>query len=459
MSLQTSVNVTVTLSAAAPTGASFGGACVVAYHTVGGSARLLGPYQNVAAMVTAGFTGATNPVTLAASKFFAQTPTPTTLYVGRRALVFTQKWRLTPQSTTNGDTYLFTVGATAGVGGQQVSYLVTGSPTENAIASALATATNTAIAAAGYTGSAIATGASGAMYVEWTNGVSGQLVEFNNQSLAQLDFLSDTADPGLATDLNAILAANPTAWYGLILDSTSKLEIEAAAAWVETNQKIFPAPSADTQPARLGFTADGSSGSPSAMYFVKNGAYSRTDVMLTAYSNMSYGGAAWLGRMLPTIPGNATWAYKTLATIQADNLPAGWDANVFTENGSVYTPLGGVNATQYGETGNGEFLDLVVYIDWLKSTMQIAVLALLLNSAKVAFDDDGLNQVATVMRAVLKQGEANKGGVPGTSYVTPPLASTIGATDKASRNVPSIPWGQQLAGAVHTLTLNGTLTQ
>lgn len=455
MSLQTSVNVTVTLSAAAPSGPSFGGACVVAYHNVGGSARLLGPYQNVAAMVTAGFTGANNPVTLAAAKFFAQTPTPTTLYVGRRAIPFTQKWRLIPQSTTNGDTYLFTVGATNGVGGTQVSYLVTGSPLNDTIAAALATALGTAVGS----GTSVATGVTGAKYVEWTSGTAGALIEFNNQSLAQFDFLEDTVDPGVATDLNAILAANPTAWYGLILDSTSRQEIEAAAAWVETNQKIFPAPSADTQPARIGFTADASAALPSAMYFVKNGAYSRTGVMLTAYSNLSYGGAAWLGRMLPTIPGNATWAYKTLATVQADNLPAGWDANVFSENGSVYTPLGGVNATQYGKTGNAEFLDLVVYIDWLKSTMQIAVLALLLNSTKVSFDDDGLNQVATVMRAVLKQGEANKGGVVGTSYVTPPLAATIGAADKAARNVPNIPWGQQLAGAVHTLTLNGTLTQ
>lgn len=452
MSLQTSVNVTVSLSAAAPTGQAFGSACVVAYHTVGGSARLLGPYGSTAAMVTAGFTGTNNPVLLAAAKYFAQTPTPTALYVGRRALPFTQKWRLTPQSVTNGDTYLFTVGATAGVGGTQVSYTVSGSPTLATLCTALASALGTAV------GSGTSTGASGT-YVEWTSGTAGALIEFNNQSLQQLDFLEDTADPGIATDLNAIYAAGPTAWYGLILDSCGKLELEAAAAWVETNQKLFPAASADTQPGRLSVLADLATGSPSAAYFVQNGSYSRTGVELNAYSNMSYAGAAWLGRMLPTTPGNATWAYKTLATIQADTLPPGWDANMFAHNGSVYTTLGGVPCTQYGETGNGEFLDLVVYIDWLKVTMQLAVLTLLLNSAKIAFDDDGINQIATVMRGTLSQGEANKGGVKNSSYVNAPLAANVASSSRIARNLPAIPWGQQLAGAVHTMTLNGTLTQ
>ena len=447
MSISTSVNVTVSLSAAAPTGQAFGSACVVAYHNVGGSARLLGPYANVAAMVTAGFTGANNPVTLAAAKYFEQTPTPNSLYVGRRALPFTQKWRLTPLSVNNGDTYTFTVAATAGVGGTQVVYAVSGSPSLATLCTALASALGTAV------GSGTSTGASGT-YVEWTSGTAGVLVEFNNQSVSVLDFREDTADPGIATDLAAIYAAGPTSWYGLILDSNSTLEIEAAAAWVESNKKIFPASDPNSYAGRVNNVTDTSS----AAYYVQANSLSRTGVLLTAYSNMSYAGAAWLGKMLPTTPGAANWAYKTLAGIQADLLPPGYDANMFLKNASVYTTLGGVPCTQYGETGNGEFLDLVVYIDWLVVNIQLAVLTLLLNSPKIPFDDDGLNQIATVVRGVCHQGETNGGGVTNTSYCTPPLVGTISSANIAARNVPNIPWGQVLAGAVNTVNLQGTLT-
>ena len=447
MSLNTAITVNISLSAAAPQGASFGGALIAAYHTVGGSARVLGPYENAAQVVSAGFSS-TSPVALAAGKFFAQTPAPTALYVGRRALAFTQKAKFTPLSTTNDDVYNINCGAVGGVGGTLATYTVSGSPTLATVCTALATAIGTAV------GSGTSSGASGT-HVEWTSGTAGLMVEFQNQVPLLCDYLEDTTDPGIATDLTAIYNANPGGWYGLILDSNSATEIEAAAAWVESNGKLFPAPSSDTLVGRNNLGGD----STSVGYVIENDAYTRTGVLFLQNSNMSYEGAALLGRMLPTVPGSATWAYKTLASVSADSsLPPGWDANCFSKQANVYTPLAGVNCTQYGTVGSGSFFDTTLFIDWLKNAIQIALLTLFLNNAKIPFDADGIGMVAATIMAVLKQGERQGGLVPGMSQVQTPLKSNIASANISARNLPNVTFTAVLAGAIHTTTINGNLT-
>lgn len=451
MSLQTSINVQVILSAATPSGPSFGGALIAAYHTIGGSARVLGPYASSAAIVTAGFS-ATSPTVLAANKYFAQTPTPTAVYIGRRALPFTQKMKFTPLSTTNGDVYLLNFGAVAGVGGTLVTYTVSGSPTLATVCTALASAIQTAI------GVGTATGASGT-FVEWTAATAGLLVECQNQTPLLCDFLESTADPGIATDLTAIYNANPSAWYGLILDSYSSLEVQAAAAWVESNAKLFPANSADTHIGSLSTTADEAASPKSVAQVVKDAAYTRTGIQFVQNSNMSYEAAGLLGRMLPTTPGSATWAYKTLASVTADGaLPPGWDTNAFAKNASVYTPLAGVNATQYCTTGSGSYLDTTLFIDWLKSTMQIALLTLFLNNPKIPYDATGFAMIASTMQSVLAQGERAGGLVPGSSVVSIPDKTTISSANISARNLPGVTFTSILTGAAHTISIIGTLT-
>lgn len=447
MSLNTAIIVNVSLSAAAPKGASFGGALVAAYHNVGGSARVLGPYGSAAEVVDAGF-ASNSPVVLAADRYFDQTPTPTALYVGRRALPFTQKMKFTPLSLTNGDVYNINFGAVGGVGGTLMTYTVTGSPTLSTVCTALAAAIQAAI------GSGTGDGTSGT-FVEWTSGTPGVLVECQNLVPLLCGFIEDTADPGIATDLTAIYNANPTDWYGLIIDSDSALENAAAAAWVEANKKLFPASSADTYIGSSNFSTD----TTSIAHVVQNDSYTRTGVLFLQNSNMSYEGAALLGRMLPTVPGAATWAYKTLSGVAADSaLPPGWDTNTFAKNANVYTQLAGIAATQYGTVGSGSFFDTTLFIDWLVNSIQISVLTLFLNSAKVPYDATGIQQVCSAIQSVLSLGERNGGLVPGSSFVTAPLKQNIPSANISARNLPNVTFTAVLAGAVHTTSINGTLT-
>jgi len=441
MGLESIVNVAVSLTASVPSKPSFGAALIAAYHSVGGSARVLGPYTNPSDIASAGFS-TSSPVYIAASKFFAQNPTPTQLYIGRRALGFTQKVRFTPSSNTAGTVYNVNVGATAGVGGTLVTYTVPSSTTLAAVCTALASAITAA-------GPGTADGSSGT-HIDWTATTVGQLTEFQVQTPTILGFQATTTDPGIATDLAAIWAENQN-WYGLILDSYSQNEILAAAAWVESNKRLFPFNTADTACADNTSTTD-------VLSVVKADAYARSGGLFVQNSNMSYAAAAWLGSRLTATPGSDTWSFKTLASVTADTLPPGWDAVVLGKKGSVYTTMNSVNFTRGGSTGSGEWFDIARGVDWLTAEMQIEVLALLLANAKIPFDDDGLEMIANTMRGVMGEAVDADLLVKGTTSVTVPLAANVSAVDKGNRNATGIKFGGKFAGAVHTLTLNGTLT-
>src|SRR6185437_15831582 len=101
MGLESIVNVAVSLTASVPSKPSFGAALIAAYHSVGGSARVLGPYTNPSDIASAGFTTSSN---------------------------------------TAGTVYNVNVGATAGVGGTLVTYTVPSSTTLAAVCTALASA-------------------------------------------------------------------------------------------------------------------------------------------------------------------------------------------------------------------------------------------------------------------------------------------------------------------------------
>lgn len=440
MGLESIVNVNVSLAASTPSKPSFGAALIAAYHSVGGSARVLGPYSKASDVASAGFPQA---VITAANKFFAQNPTPTQLYVGRRALPFTQKVKLSPTSHTAGDVYKLNVGATAGIGGTQITYTVPSSTSLATVCTALASAITAQ-------GNGTADGSSGT-FIEWTASTAGQLTEFQNQTPTILGQLEDTADPGIATDLTAILAANQN-WYGLILDSYSQNEILAAAAWVEANKKLFPFNTCDTLCADNTSTND-------VIATVKADAYARSGGLFVQNSNMSYAAAAWLGSRLTATPGSDTWAFKTLASVTADvALPPGWDTAVLAKRGSVYTQLDDVNFTRGGSTGSGEWFDIARGVDWLVADMQVEVLALLLSNKKIPFDDDGIEMIANTMRGVLGEAVDADLLVKGTTFVTVPLAASVSPVDKGNRVLNSVSFGGELAGAIHTLTLNGTLT-
>lgn len=426
---------------------------ILGYHTLGGSRRVMGPYTGVDGLAADGFTAdgavGTGKILLAAQKFFAQTPKPSLLYVGRRS-IYQQLVYLTPVSLVNGTVYTYNIGAAGGVGGTTLTYTISASPTLATVCTAIAAAINAA--AVGVT----ADGTSGT-HVSCTTTALGRMIEYQVRVPASVMRIQEIGTGGslgtdLTADLNASWAENKN-WYGFGIDKNTDVEIESAAAWTESNgSTIFVASTSDTDVGDNAVTTDVAS-------VTKASSYTRTALMFNQYSNMSYGAFGWLAVHLTQTPGSDTWHFNTVASVQADSdvlVPESVVLAAQAKNASVYTTLAGLNLTQGGTTASGTFMDQTRFIDWLRVDMQLALVVLLArNNGKVPYTDEGFALLEQTINESLERGVSNGGLVKDSYKVLTPAVSTIAAADKLARRVPSLPWTAKLAGAVHKMTING----
>lgn len=512
MSLDDLVNVSITSATVTPTKPGFGTILIAAQKVPGAFTMRAKLFASLTEMVSFGF-APTDPAYLCAARMKAQNPSITNFKVGKRLNKCTQTIKLKCTSTTVGDTYSVTVegteieytvasGASAvsvtfaevggtgdtitRVGGSFVTdgfkpgMLLTSSGTSsNNFSSALITAVTATVitldtqdlesetVAAALT--AVHTVDSIATYLETlteaVTGVSstvstdtitlthasgaGELLDVKDWS-TNIQLTDDTADPGLAADLAAIQAYDKN-WYGLALDSNSEDEINAAAAWVESNKKLMVASNSDYGCEDSGSTTD-------VMSDVKAAAYARTGVLYSRAQLLSYSGAAWMAKQFPQNPGSDTWKFKTLASVTVDTIDAGARANVLAKNGNTYTDTSGVNITEDGKSGSGEYLDVTRFVDWLRAEIQFRVFSALVNNSKIPYTDAGIDLIASIIMGALDLGVTRGGLEKGTTSVSFPKVADIDSANRATRLLSDGRFAGKLAGAIHNLSIIGTLT-
>lgn len=264
---------------------------------------------------------------------------------------------------------------------------------------------------------------------------------------------SDFAD--IAADLADIMAES-NLWYGLSLTTQDDAVILAAAAYIETQEKIYIADSDEAGILTSG-TAD-------ILSQLKALSYDRTALM---YSSSADEGpsAAWLGGQLPQVPGSSTWKFKQLVGIAPDKFTSSQRNNVIgipgtpQKNGNIYETVGGVPITEEGWMVSGQFIDITVGLDWLTSRLQESVFSLLVSVAKVPYTNAGVALVLNAVKQVLSQGVAN-GLIDGNSDITvnAPDVLDIPQADRANRILPDVTFSCRLAGAIHFVRIEGTVS-
>lgn len=288
--------------------------------------------------------------------------------------------------------------------------------------------------------------------VTCTAPVAGELHSYE-VTTANLSIHDTTTDPGIATDLGAILAADPD-FYGVLLDSNSSTEIMAAAAWTEANGKLFGAQSADTLCTTSGNTTN-------VMYLAKAAGYARTAI--TYYPSIglttAWFTAGWMGKLFPKSPGKATWAHKTIAAVSVYTLTDAQRAAIEAYGGNHYLAAGGIPITFPGKTASGEWIDVTRDIDWLRARLKERQLFLVANRDKIPFTDAGISLVVGEVRAQLDEA-VDAGVLAGDPKptVTAPRAADVSEEDRAARHLPGVEFGGRLAGAIHTLDITGRVS-
>lgn len=395
------------------------------------------------AEVASDFPTTTSPEYLAAQAFFSQSPRPSRIAIGRGALPPTLVYTLSVSAVRHSHTYQVRVKG-QGVTETLAEYTSDADATDAEIATGLVAAIN-AVVGNNY----IAAGTASPFTV--TADTAGAWFSLEVLDPTALEIAQTNADPGIATDLAAIALAD-SSWYALHTAFNSNAIVLAAAAWVESNKKIYVVDVNETDAIT---TAAGNSDTLDDLATLERartmGAYHPDPSAMFA--------AAWMGRVLPLEPGSETWKFKRLSGIAAVTLTSTQRSNLVARNANSYETVAGINITFEGTTADGDFLDVTRGLDWLEDDMAKGVFGALAGADKIPYTDAGVAVIeaevrASLDRAVVRQILADNPA----PVVTVPLVADVSTTDKALRLLPDVKFTGTLAGAIHKVNITGVVS-
>lgn len=368
---------------------------------------------------------------LAAARAFAQRRKPSRVAIGRRTVAVAQVITFTP---TVLDNTLYTVT----INGTLHSYTSDSDATASEIVAALIAAINGGAQSSKVT-------ASGTTTLIVTADNAGE--PFTYESTVNLVSVVTTANNGIQEDILAVMAANSSDWYGMILTSRLKYEILLAAATIETLDKIYMTCNEDADVLLAPVTDV--AGELNAR------AYDRTSFLYSS-DQESYPDSGWMGGQLTFDPGSNTWAFKESVGSLPDNLSTTSKTNLTAKKANWYDTIAGRNVFLNGTVASGEFIDIIVGTDWLKARIQEDIFERLANLPKIPMTNAGLGIIENIIRARLNEGKRvgllNPDSEP---IITIPEVNSIPLQDRQARIASGIEFEDQLAGAVHKVVIRG----
>ena len=172
-----------------------------------------------------------------------------------------------------------------------------------------------------------------------------------------------------------------------------------------------------------------------------------------------YLAAAWMGKMLPEAPGSSSWAYRELTKALSYSLSANAAIDLEKSNINRYINIKGVGITLDGRMTSGRFIDITHGIDWLHARIQERLFRLLLINKKIPYTLKGIDLIRSEIIAQLK--EAVYQGVLADNpepEVSTPTIEDIDKQTRGDRILPKVRFCGRLAGAIHRIEIQGTVT-
>lgn len=168
----------------------------------------------------------------------------------------------------------------------------------------------------------------------------------------------------------------------------------------------------------------------------------------------------------PFQPGSTTWKFMRVAGVpQASDLitgkalGTGKQGYIEDRNGNWMGNEFGVDFMREGKVVGDEWIDIIRFQDWLNNQIKVDLLNLLLNQkgSKIPNTPNGRAQVANVVDNVLTQA-VGFGALAGFVPTTVPSEEDISFFDKVNRILNNVKFTAYLAGAIHTIIVDGNLT-
>lgn len=473
------VNVSINISPTAAPVRNFGAGLIIGSSDVIDTGERIRQYANLNGVASEFST--TDPEYIAAAKFFAQSPQPALVYIGRwaqtatkgvlRGGVLTAAEQLMPAwtSITTGAFKIDIDGTTKTLTGLNFS----AATNLNGVAAIIDTAL--------VGGSVVWDGTSKRFVVKSdatgaTSTVAYAIAPASGTDISGLMKLTTgvasvpvggVAIETLVTALQAFVDVSGD-WYAAILAAAgvSDANILAAAEYIEAQQKKRVLGITTTSTTAIDGTLSTDIGSQ-----LKALGYKRSFVQYC--SSNGYAIASFFGRASTVnFQGSKTtltMKFKQEPGIIAETLTETQAAALTAKNINVFVNFdNGTAIIQQGVVSRGSFFDETHGLDWLENDVQTAVYNLLYTSpTKIPQTDEGMHLIITTIEDRLIQAVENGLCAPGKwnsagfgqlkqgdyltkgYYVYCPPISTQSQADREARKTPPIQVAVKLAGAVH----------
>jgi plastocyanin len=265
------------------------------------------------------------------------------------------------------------------------------------------------------------------------------------------------ADPGIAADLAAIRAENKT-WYELHTSYNSTATVLAAAAWIESStDDLAYHPSVSATAIVTG--AVGSAGAHDIGDQLKTLERLRTATWYHPDPGYFIAEAA-AGRMLPTPPGSAHYAFKQLRGVAPVVFTDSMRANLEAKNVNSYEVVQQVAVTFVGKVSAGEWISVVRNNDYANASLQTDLWNMQVQNDQVPFTPDGRAMIKSVfiawMSRMVKE-RIYRDDEESQPIIDLPLVKDISAADRASGRYGIGKWTAQSVGAIVYLDTSGTV--
>lgn len=172
---------------------------------------------------------------------------------------------------------------------------------------------------------------------------------------------------------------------------------------------------------------------------------------------------ALFSKMCSKEVGSYTYKNKVLKSVYADESITRTQLDEYHDNNvNAYVHKAGYDVTSEGKCANGEYIDILDAKDWLITQIKYQLQQILINNDKIPYDDTGIAMLESGVVGVLKTGynngmiaESEDGG--GAYTVNFARRSETKASDREKRQYMEGRFSFDLAGAVHTVTVNGVI--
>lgn len=279
--------------------------------------------------------------------------------------------------------------------------------------------------------------------------------------------ISQGQAPETATQMLDSIKNKNSSWYalGLIKQLRDNDITESIADIIESNRNIMITTTNDKNTLVLNSNA-------SLASKLKDKNYKRTALFYHDNENV-YPCFSWMGQQLPKDKGSTNWAYKKLAgksdgalqDIEPSNLTQAQIDAALSVNANVYTNTLGSDFTYFGTMiggknadKDGEYIDIVINIDFLQARVEEGLMSLLLEKDIIPFTDGGITIVETRLKNLLqKYGVDQDILVDNTVKTFLPKRADVSTANRDNRKLPDGTFSGELSGGINKVVLRGKL--